>query len=200
MKGHLRNNLYASQNYLAVIFVTTLILAFCVSVEVYFYKSCDLLSSSLIVVWVSSFLICCEGVKQDELSSYNKFEKTLPLSKYDIITARYLAFVGFFIFLLFCSSLMVLIVYLTKQPIIFDRLEFAMVYGIIGMFVCPAIIHPLALKYGTSKLSIYFFMAMFATLSLLISPLNNFLKIIVAIISFTISYFISLNIYSKKEF
>ncbi len=215
MKGLIRNNLYSAQNTLLITACLSSVIAIVALLECLINGHSD--SLFMIIFFQFAMFLGLYGVsfQQDSVSKWNRFEITLPIKRSDVVKARYLSFLIYAVISLVCSILTIIVVLLTKVPINFERVGYSISFGIFSQLMTPAFMYPAILKLGYEKSDTIMMIAaagsafIFIFVSLVIGPFvpngvdaNLFFRIfgiIIAIIMFCLSYFVSLNIYRKKQ-
>lgn len=212
MKGLIRNTFYAMENNikLAVLMSGALIFVPFITTE-------STILSMVIAVQIFIFIANVgTSLHADETSKWNKFECTLPVRKSTSVLAKYLSFC-MLIFFGFAISLLTGILLLFKSPSFsVSDLLWGYEYGLTLSILVAAIMYPVMLKTGTEKNELIillsaFIAALFMVLTALLlspltggmnlqSPLVGAVSVCAAPLLLLISYFVSLRIYSNKEF
>lgn len=155
-----------------------------------------------------------EGLKHEASSGWNKFERTLPITRRRIVASKYIAF----LLLLFLSVCIVALPFVMAHIFLFPTMNglfYNYLLRAIGLIVCVASLnYPLTYKLGIEKadtitlMSGGFSLSMFFLTSVLllmvIGEIPHFDEVfsttffILGIVCFTISYVMS-NIFYKRR-
>ena len=148
-------------------------------------------------------------------SKWNKFEITLPISKADVINARYISFLLYTIIGLGISCVGMLLLNVAVGAVTFAWPNSAFAAGLIFSLIHPATVQTLILMFGMDKFSelssIASAMNIAVLLVITVIPARalkglesvNFISfmivMIVMIVLFLVSYFTSLALYKNRE-
>ena len=160
----------------------------------------------------------------DEFNKWDSFCNSLPLSRKEIVKSKYILFNATSLIVLILGIIASLIIPIFIENITFESI-FASIIGVaFGICLVISLLIPFYYKFGSQKGRIMLFLCIvilalligaitsldiFNNIELmnLINNLNNLslgmfalLLIIVTVIIMTISYYISIKIYSNKEF
>lgn len=207
-------NIYKSSKIVGVVIVFYAIMAFTMENPSSFLSLFILL---LALYFLSTFSF-------DELAKWDTYALTMPLSRDNIVQAKYLAMILFSISGFVISSILLIVLnFITKQNNIFDGIKYnALCIG--GVIIFYAILIPFIVKFGAVKARIYLvimYMVLFLLGSFVFKRIKeiytdppkkliafaemiiNNLYIIVPLVlvaALGISYITSVHIYRKKEF
>lgn len=218
MKGLIRNNFYSVGSALKWT------IAFCIIVNVAVIIGADILTNSkdfltiLILGQIGAFTsLTGTALEKDNTSNWSKYERTLPVKMNDITMARYISFLIFSVIgILLATLTVVLLSVISTQPINLERVGYGYSFGIVFSLLVPAFLYPLVLKFGADKVNLMLIISVATTLflfnggSAILTPylinLNNaniiyrIAFIVISLLMFIVSYFISIAIYKRKEF
>ncbi|MFI3230969.1 MAG: ABC-2 transporter permease [bacterium] len=221
MKGLIRNNYYTIKSGIDIcmcVFLVAILVIVLGNVLFFDYK----IDINLIVFvfTTSSISLSYTLLQNNSTSKWEKFELTTPISKTDVIKARYIVFVGIMI----ASLLLGLILYSLEYLIFssnFNNINLErfgyIIFASFSLFIIPpAIYHPLILTFGIDNGQTIYTTSIIATLAYILIPSLIFNKFLVnnftdpelayrlimsglSIIIFSFSYIISKNIYLNKD-
>ena len=218
MKGLIRNNFYS------VCSALKWTIAFCIVVNIAIIIGAERFTNSeglltiLILGEIGAFTsLTGTALEKDNASNWSKYERTLPVKMSDITMARYISFLIFSgIGILLATVTVVLFSAILTQPINLERVGYGYSFGIVFSLLVPAFLYPLVLKFGADKVNLMLIISVSITLFLfnggssILTPylinLNNANMIyrigfmVISVLMFIASYFISLAIYKRKEF
>lgn len=219
MKGLIRNNFYSIGSSLPILIVSEFALLIIGLIILTLKGSQD----EFLTVAISGGIIgsqlggagalCGTAIQKDALSKWSKFELTLPINRTTVIQSRYLSFLLYCIIGLLMSLVTVASMYLLGLPVVTERLNYSLVFGIVFALAIPTFMTPLILIFGADKNEILLFISIVLGLGLFwgsITLMNIFFPdisnlyfrlgyLIFSGILYTLSYFLSLNIYKRKE-
>ncbi|MFK4327505.1 ABC-2 type transport system permease protein [Bacillus sp. RC97] len=212
MKGLILNSLYSVEKSVKV----SLLLAILINTFLFMTKHSIALQMA---IWVPFLIIpvnAFEALKHDGESGWNKYEITLPIKRSNIIKSKYITFL---ILLMISILLTFLILYIACifDLLSYTKLFFSFSFRGMGIILCmAALIYPLTYLLGTAKSdaiilgSIGFAFGVFGLTSTLIpivfrnsQDLDQAFSVtflLISILFFIISYYISKHIYKRKEF
>lgn len=218
MKGLLRNNFYSVGSALKWTIVFCIVVNFAVIIGSGRITINDTILTILIVGQTISFTgLAGTALEKDNTSNWSKYERTLPVKVRDITMARYISFIIFSIIgILFATLTVVSLSVFSPQPLNLERVGYGYGFGITYSLLVPAFLYPLVLKFGGDKvntillISTVITLVLFNSSSTILRPylinLNNADMIyrigwiVISMVMFISSYFISLSIYKRKEF
>lgn len=218
MKGLIRNNFYSVGSALKLTIAFCIVVNFAVIIGVERFLNTDVFLPILILGQIGSFTgLTGTALQKDNTSNWSKYERTLPVKIRDIVMARYISFLIFSVIgILLATLTVVLLSVISAQPMNFERVGYGYSFGITFALLVPALLYPLVLKFGADKSEIMLLISVAITLflfnggSLILTPylinLNNanmiyrIAFIVISVVMFISSYFISLSIYKRKEF
>lgn len=154
----------------------------------------------------------------DEYNKWDAYAISLPVSRKNIVKAKYVASIILWVIALLVTVVITGIMGLFEQNINYFEM-FGMILGcVFSIVLLEAIMFPLIFKFGVEKGRIGLFVGVFAIAALLgfiftgidLENANGFIEIfneyyyillpLVAVILLVISYYVSKRIYLKKEF
>lgn len=220
MRGLLKNNFYTIAGSLKSAFfmvflgiLANIILA--VATGYYDYDSSAtlqilVLSNSGIFVGLASTALLL-----DKTTKWSTFEISLPITRAQIIQARYITFIIYGVLGLVVCCIHFLIFYAITKQLNIENLYITTTFAAMFSLLVPAIAYPLTLKFGEEKaqqmftiavgLSVFIFFGGNGLLSVLYPPASSndsLFRCIILIFSlslFFISYFLSVKLQMKKE-
>ncbi len=216
MKGLIRNNIYTVAGSLKLTIIMSLLTTLAISIGVFF----DYIDYSIIHIVVLAQITGASGLtgtafQQDIKYKWSKFELTLPVTKKDIIRARYISFLFYLLIGVATAILTTFIGWRLTPDIDFERIGFSFSFGIVFGLLLPSFIYPLNLLFGEDKADTTFFisillsMGLFLGSSLLIGPFVQNVEsidfyfravwIVISIAIYMFSYMFSVWFYNSKE-
>ncbi|MBP1904535.1 uncharacterized protein YacL [Paenibacillus turicensis] len=212
MKGLLANNFYSTQENIRL----SLIIALVVAIAALFLKEASFIP---MIIAIQIFVFATNlgaSLKMDAASKWNKFEITLPVTRRNIITAKYISFL--FLILIGVATSLITVAFQG----LWGELNSKMIisgygYGLQLSFSTIAIVYPLILKLGAEKSETLLFAAagLSVGLRLLVwyllflsdkttnfksSIIVDYVSLALALLMFVLSYFLSVRIHRNKEF
>ena len=165
-----------------------------------------------------SMMVFITTFSYDEYNKWDAYAISLPVSRKNIVKAKYVASI-----ILWAIALLVTVVITVIMGIIGQNINYFEMFGMIlgcvfSIVLLEAIMFPLIFKFGVEKGRIGLFVGVFAIAGLLgfiftgidLENATGFIEIfnkyyyilipLVAVILLVISYFVSKKIYLKKEF
>lgn len=218
MKGLIRNNFYSVGSALKWTIAFCIIVNFAVIIGAAQISNSSSFLAILILGQIGAFTgLTGTALQKDNTSNWSKYERTLPVKISDIVMARYISFLIFSVIgILLATLTVVLLSIISAQPINLERVGYGYSFGIIFALLVPAFLYPLVLKFGGDKSEIMLLISVAITLllfnggSIILTPylinINNaniiyrITCIVISVVMFISSYFISLSIYKQKEF
>ena len=165
-----------------------------------------------------SMMVFITTFSYDEYNKWNAYAISLPVSRKNIVKAKYVASIILWAIALLVTVVITGIMGLFEQNINYFEM-FGMILGcVFSIVLLEAIMFPLIFKFGVEKGRIGLFVGVFAIAGLLgfiftgidLENATGFIEIfnkyyyilipLVAVILLVISYFVSKKIYLKKEF
>ncbi|MFI3174966.1 MAG: ABC-2 transporter permease [Bacillota bacterium] len=212
MKGLLRNNFYTVESTLKGM-ILVVILVFVVMMVVGLngwdeHFSVEIFGLGAIGSFSSTFLAL---VQNDSTSKWCRFELTTPITKADVIKARYITFATGSIVGVVSYIIIYAVYYTIIGGVDLERFGYFVSFVITYLLILPSIMHPLVLKFGMDKGQFIFVMsALFAATYLILPefllknmPISNFTyritMLTISVLIFVGSYLISKNMYLKKD-
>lgn len=218
MKGLIRNNFYSVGSALKWTMAFCIIVNVAVIIGAERFTNSDVFLTMLILGQIGAFTsLSGTALEKDNTSNWSKYERTLPVKMSDITTARYISFLIFSVIgILLATLTVVLISAISAQPMNLERIGYGYSFGIAFSLLVPAFLYPLVLKFGADKVNIILLISVAIAICLfnggsaILTPylinLNNanmiyrIACIVISVLMFISSYFISLAIYKRKEF
>lgn len=212
MKGLIRNNFYSMESNMKMAFVIAVLLA----LTPLLVKNPVFLP---MIIAIQIFVFVANtgtSLHADETAKWNKYEITLPIKRSTVIGAKYVTFA----ILIFCGLLMSVITFafagVSELALNMNTIIWGYEYGIILAMTTTALMYPMMLKFGTEKselimlVSVGMVVGMMLFVAMILSgvtngmnmrhPLVGAVSVVVSVLLFIGSYFVSLWIQSKKEF
>lgn len=212
MRGLVRNNLYSMESSIALACVLSAFLA----VSSLFLKS-PMAAPLIIAVQVFLFVVNIgPSLRADEMSKWSKYEITLPVSRGTLVLAKYISIVILLILGVLMGAVTVLLSHISGHPMAASTLLRGFEHGLTLSFFSIAIMYPLVLKLGTERNELILILSSFGAIGmqLLIAaslskwtggmnmrhPLAEAVSTFAALITFVVSYFVSVKLHKSKEF
>lgn len=212
MKGLIRNTFYSMENNIIIAFLMSGLLIF-----VPFINKESTILCMIISVQIFIFIANVgTSLHADNVSKWNKFELTLPVSKTTIILSKYISFCMLILLGFIISILTGIILMFTTSAFNITSLLWGYEYGLTLSIIVASIMYPTMLIIGTEKNELIILLSaclavMFMMLiALLLSPFTNGMNLHSPLVGTTlvcispilllISYFVSLQVYKNKEF
>lgn len=212
MKGLIRNNFYSMENNIKISFIVALFLA----ASTFFAKHSAFIQ---VVIAMQLFIFIANvgtSLHADVVSKWNKFELTLPVKCNDIIKAKYISFAILFLFGIMMGGITALSNFVTSGSSNMEAVLYGYTFGLTLSAATTAIMYPLMLKLGTEKNELIMILSAMVSIGLVVlaagvltpltgemnmkHPLVGIVSMIVALVMFAGSYFVSIKIYRNKEF
>lgn len=218
MKGLIRNNFYSVGSTLKWTIAFCILVNVAVIIGAKKFTNSDVFLTILILGQIGAFTgLTGTALEKDNASKWSKYERTLPVKISDITMARYISFLIFSVIgILLATFTVVLLSVISAQPMNMERVGYGYSFGIIFSLLVPAFLYPLVLKFGSDKVNLMLLISvvlaifLFNGASVILTPyfinLNNanmiyrIVFMVISVLMFIASYFISLAIYRKKEF
>lgn len=212
MKGLIRNNFYSMESNMKMAFVIAALL----TLTPLLVKNPVFLP---MIIAIQIFVFVANtgtSLHADETAKWNKYEITLPIKRSTVIGAKYVTFA----ILIFCGLLMSVITFafagVSELVLNMNTIIWGYEYGVILAMTTTALMYPMMLKFGTEKselimlVSVGMVVGMMLFVAMILSgatngmnlrhPLVGAVSVVVSVLLFIGSYFVSLWIQSKKEF
>lgn len=216
MKGLIRNNFYTVEGSLKSTLLISLIAAVVLAVVGKVVEDSSNLFSMIVAGNLGGFgALSMTVMQKDAASKWNKFELTMPVSRKDVVTARYVSCALYVLIGIVMALVSVLVFYLVTGTVHPERLAYGFVFGLGFALSMPTFLIPLVMIFGTDKadsfmiVSISMGLVLFFGSSVIATP---FLKdaanadlifrlgyVVFTLILFMVSYLLSCRIYRKKE-
>jgi len=163
------------------------------------------------LLMIFAALLPMTSLTMDDLAKWDRYALTMPVTRKDIVTSKYLLMIIFFCVSIVISGIIAgFSYYLMPQNA--TPLWFIILVGSLGLFY-GALLFPLLYKFGSEKARYMMFVLMAVIGILLVgwfalfgeSVTGNLLIYIlitaaVSVAAFIASYFVSVRLYEKKEF
>lgn len=212
MKGLIQNNLYSMENSILIAFIISVFLAV-LPLSGVNPTFLPMIISMQIFVFVVNI---CTSLRADETAKWNKFELTLPVKRSNLVLAKYFSI----IILIFIGMIMGTVTMVLSSHFDYtvsrSMLVYGFEYGLTLSILSMSIMYPLTLVLGAEKSEIIFILSAFATIGIMLliakvlstwtdgmnlrSPLVGAASVMIAIVAFVLSYFVSVIIHNRKEF
>lgn len=212
MKGLILNNLYSmGKGIKSAIFLT-----FVTVVGLLMFEDAFAMRIAAFLPFLLIPVHAFEVNKHDNMSGWNKFEITLPVTRHEIVQSKYATFLLLF---LFSATLTITLFFIVNFfiPTAFTMVFFNFMLRGMGMILCIAVIvYPLTYILGVEKSDFIMVFSMgfafgmfglvFVVLQMMIGIVDGFDEIFsitflsFSIFLFIISYIISTVVYMRKEF
>lgn len=216
MRGLIRNNFYTVEGSLKITILIGFVAMIGIVIAGIFFPNNGTLVLSAIGGILGAFgALAGTALQKDGASKWNKFELTMPISRNDVIKARYISFLLYVLIGIFMAILSVLLFYVVTGTVNLERMGYVFVFGIAFAMSIPTFMTPLVLIFGTDKnealmmVSIVISLGLFFGSSAILTPfLSNFSNanlvfrlgyFIFSILLYFLSYLFSLCLYKRKE-
>ena len=212
MKGLIRNNLCSMENSILIALIISVFLAI-----VPFGGVNPTLLPMIISIQIFVFVVNIgTSLRADETAKWSKFELTLPIKRSNLVLAKYVSIIILILMgIVMGTATMVLSSYY-DYSVSHSALVYGFEYGLTLSILSTSVMYPLSLKLGVGKSEIIFIISAFATIGIMLliaavlstwtegmnlrHPLVGAVSLLVAIVAFVLSYFVSVIIHNKKEF
>lgn len=212
MRGLIRNNLYAMESNIILAFVLSAFLA---------VSSLLINSSALIpyIIAIQVFLFVVNigtSLRADEMSKWSKYEITLPVSRGNLVLAKYISVVILLVLGTLMGTITVVFSHISGHSMTLPTLLRGFEVGLTLSFFSIAVMYPLVLKLGIEKNELLLILSTFGAIGMQLltaaclskwtggmnmrHPLVEAVATFIAVITFFVSYFVSVKIHNSKEF
>ena len=212
MKGLIRNNLYSMENSILIAFIISVFLAI-----VPFGGVNPTLLPMIISIQIFVFVVNIgTSLRADETAKWSKFELTLPIKRSNLVLAKYVSIIILILMGIVMGTATMVLSSCYNYAADYSALVYGFEYGLTLSILSTSIMYPLSLKLGAGKSEIIFIMSAFATIGIMLliaavlspwtegmnlrHPLVGAVSVVVAIVAFVLSYFVSVIIHNRKEF
>lgn len=216
MKGLIRNNFYTVEGSLKA----ALLLSFAAAIALAIVGKVTGDSGNLFSMIISGNLggfgaLAMSVMQKDAASKWNKFELTMPVSRKDVVTARYISCMLYVLIGIVMALINVLVFYLATGAVNPERMGYGFVFGWGFALSMPTFMIPLVMIFGTDKTDSFMIVSIIMGLVLFLGSsaiMTPFLKdvvnanfvfrlsyVVFSVILFVVSYLLSCWIYKKKE-
>lgn len=216
MKGLIRNNFYSVEGSLKATILIGFIAMLVLAVAGIYFPNIDIFAASIIGGILGAFgALAGTAMQKDGTSKWNKFELTMPVSRGDVIKARYISFALYILIGAFMAILTALLFYLVNGSVNLERTGYSFAFGISFAMSIPTFMMPLILIFGIDKnemllmISAVVGLGLFFVSSAIVTPfLKNFSNVnfvfrvgyvLFSIVLFAASYLLSVSLYKRKE-
>lgn len=216
MKGLIRNNFYTVEGSLKASLLISLIAAIVIAIVGKSTVNSGMLFSGIVGANMGGFgALAATAMQKDAASKWNKFELTTPVSRKDVVTARYISCLLYVLIGILMSIISLLVFYLVTGVINLERMSYGFVLGWGVAMSFPSFMIPLVTIFGLDKaepmmlVSIIMGLVLFFASNAIMTP---FLKdvayanlifrlsyVALTTVLFVVSYLLSCWIYKKKE-
>lgn len=218
MKGLIRNNFYSVGSTLKWTIAFCIFVNIVVIIGVVRFPNIDGFLPMLMLGQIGAFVgLTGTALQKDNTSKWSKYERTLPVKISDVVMARYISFLIFSVIGILLATVTVLLFsVVSSQPVNIERVVYGYSFGIVFALLVPALLYPLVLKFGADKseimlmISVLITMGLFVGGSVILTPYLNNLEnadmiyriacMVISMVVFISSYFISVHIYKRKEY
>lgn len=216
MKGLIRNNFYTVEGSLKA----TLLLSFAAAIVLAIVGKVTGDGGNLFSFIIAGNLggfgsLAMTVMQKDAVSKWDKFELTMPVSRKDVVTARYISCMLYVLIGVIVSIISVLVFYLVTGSVDLERVGYGYAFGIGFALAIPTFMIPLVMIFGTDKTEPLMLVSVVAGLLLFFGSskiMTPFLKDVTnanlifrlsymafSVMLFLVSYLLSCWIYKKKE-
>lgn len=211
MRGLIRNNLYSMESNIVLAFALSAFLA----VSSLFISP----AATPFIIAVQIFLFVVNigaSLRADEISKWSKYEITLPVSRSNLVLAKYISIVLLLLLGILMGTVTILLSFLNGHPMNLPTLLRGFEVGLTLSFFSIAVMYPLVLKLGTEKNELILLLSTLGAIGMQLllaaslakwtggmnmrHPLVEATGTITAILLFLASYFVSVKIHKSKEF
>lgn len=216
MKGLIRNNFYTVEGSMKATLLVSLAAAIILSIAGRFAGDGGDFISFIIAGNLGGYgALTVTVMQKDAASKWNKFELTMPVSRKDVVIARYLSCFLYILIGVIVSISSLFLFYLVTGSVNLERAGFGFAFGIGFAFAIPTFVIPLVMILGTDKTEPIMFVAVIMGLILFFASsamTTPFLKdfsnadlifrlgyVVFSFVLFAVSYMISRQIYKSKE-
>lgn len=212
MRGLIRNNLYSMESSIILAFILSAFLA----VSSLFIKG-NMSTPFIIAIQVFLFVVNIgTSLRADEMAKWNKYEITLPVSRGNLVLAKYISVVILLALGIFMGSVTIVLLHISGYTMTVPIMLRGFEVGLTLSFFSIAVMYPLVLKFGTEKNELILILSTFGAIGMQLltaaclakwtdgmnmrHPLVEAVSTVIAIIVFFVSYFVSVKIHKSKEF
>lgn len=216
MKGLIRNNFYTVEGSLKTTLLISFISIIVLAISGKVYGDNSNILSLIIAANIAGYgSLVMTVMQKDAASKWNKFELTMPVTRNDVITARYISSMLYVFIGIAVSVIGIFVFYLVTGTVNLERVGYGFTFGIGFTLTIPTFMIPLVMIFGTDKtepimfVSVVMGLVLFSGSSVVATPLlknipnSDFLfrliYMVLIILLFVISYLLSSWIYKKKE-
>lgn len=211
MKGLFLNNYFSAHEGIKIsLFVSLLIIAMTLFVN-------DTIATGSIGFIIFIFpLNNVSSLQADEASKWYKFELTTPVSRYQIILAKYISYLSTIFLGFICSLFIVIIMFFTGRTSEMSTVFHPILFGISLSLLTGAFLYPLLLKLGALKAELFTVISAVLAITIIFviwAVINKFfftvdfkstiigsISCCISVFFFIASFVFSNTIYQSKEF
>lgn len=216
MKGLIRNDFYNVEGSMKLTMLAFIIIMIVLGIAGIYFPPNSYLASAVIGGTLGAFgALSGTAMQKDGASKWSRFELTMPISRSDVMKARYISFILYILIGLVMAIISALIFYALTGFIDAERAGYGFTFGISFAFSIPTFMTPLVLIFGTDKNDVLLMISMALGLGLFFVSsvvsslfLSNFanaelvfrlIYLVFSIVLFAASFMLSTFIYKRKE-
>lgn len=216
MKGLIRNNFYTVEGSLKLMVLLSLAAAIVLAIVGRIQGDSGNIASVIIAANLGGYgALSMTMIQQDAASKWNKFELTIPVSRKNVVTARYISCMLYVLIGVLMAIVSIVVFYLVTGTLNLERAGYGCAFGVGFALALPTFMTPLAMIFGTDKTESLMIVSVIASLVLFFGSsviMTPFLKdfanadfvfrtsyMAFSVVLFVISYLISCQIYKKKD-
>ena len=152
----------------------------------------------------------------DDYNNWNAYAVTLPNGRKNVVKSKYIASITLTVFATLITYILSVIIGAINGNLDLSNMTSLILSGLFSVVLIQAIMYPLIFKFGAEKGRIWLFVGVFLSVTIIsiifknisipasiITFFSNYYVILLLsfiVVAMTISYIVSKNIYSKKEF
>lgn len=215
MKGLIRNNFYNVEQVILGSVSLMIISLIWIAITPHFPH---------LLAFTDIFILGCLGsfssamytmLQNDNMCKWNRFELTTPISKSDVVKAKYISYAIFAVIAIIYSLIATSLSASLNGGFSLEGISYNIGFAVVFGFLTPAIFHPLVEKFGFDKGQLFFIISAILGAGAYLAPsliFSGFIQkyaisdltyritlSIIAIILLGISYIISKKLYVKKD-
>ena len=211
MKGLIRNNFYSMESNMGISF---LIAAFLAATPLLLPDSNFI--PRIISIQIFIFIVNTgTSLHADTVAKWNKYELTLPVERKEAILAKYISIAILILLGVLMGGITLIVSSAAGISLESSAVLSGYTYGLTLSAISVGIMYPLMLKFGTDKNELIMILSAFAAVGMLLAafalspwtegmnmhhPFVALIYTLTALVIFIASYFISVEIYQRKEF
>lgn len=152
----------------------------------------------------------------DDYNNWDAYAVTLPNGRKNVVKSKYIASITLTVFATLITYILSVIIGAINGNLDLSNMTSLILSGLFSVVLIQAIMYPLIFKFGAEKGRIWLFVGVFLSVTIIsiifknisipasiITFFSNYYVILLLsfiVVAMTISYIVSKNIYSKKEF